>query len=124
MSENVGGVLSSESSVPVPDASFDGITLFFVAHEVDELPHFLKEMYRILRPKGQLIVVDFDPDSSVGPPANHRLAVDTLVNALENPGFPPLMNGPMNLNRRRMAASLLLSYSKPSEIKKLPLGTN
>lgn len=46
-------------SIPFPDASADNVTVSFGIRNVDDPQHCLKEMFRVLRPGGAAIVIEF-----------------------------------------------------------------
>ena len=47
--------------LPYPDASFDTVTMDHVLYQAEDSQRALREAARILRPDGQLLVVDFSP---------------------------------------------------------------
>lgn len=51
---------SAENLQDVADASMDGVTLFFVLHDIDESRHagMMKEIDRVLKPDGRLFVAE------------------------------------------------------------------
>ena len=51
---------SEETKLPVDDKSVDMVLMVFVLHEVHHPIDFLKEVKRILRPSGKLIVIDWE----------------------------------------------------------------
>jgi SAM-dependent methyltransferase len=55
---NVRFEVSSALALPYPDGQFDIVTCRLVAHHLPALPPALREMARVLKPGGQLIVVD------------------------------------------------------------------
>lgn len=46
-------------NLPYPDASFDAITVAFGVRNFENLEKGLREMYRVLRPGGKLLVLEF-----------------------------------------------------------------
>jgi hypothetical protein len=40
-----------------------------------------------LRPNGAIYIVDFTPDSDIGPPAEHRLEAATVIRELRSGGL-------------------------------------
>ncbi len=70
---NVELLRSEETSIPLQDNSVDGVLLAFVAHELDGPAEYLKEIARILRSHGRLVIIEYAKILSFGPPLNHRL---------------------------------------------------
>ncbi|MGN7613650.1 bifunctional demethylmenaquinone methyltransferase/2-methoxy-6-polyprenyl-1,4-benzoquinol methylase UbiE [Magnetococcales bacterium HHB-1] len=52
-------VVGNAESIPLPDNHFHAITIGFGIRNVTEIKHALKEMVRVLRPGGQLMVLEF-----------------------------------------------------------------
>ena len=46
-------------NLPFPDASFDGVTVAFGLRNMADYPAALREMRRVLRPGGHLLILDF-----------------------------------------------------------------
>lgn len=60
--------------LPFADAYFDAVFVANVLHEVPDLGGLLSEFWRILKPGGEMIVVDWSPrPSPMGPPLSERL---------------------------------------------------
>ncbi|MDH3589409.1 MAG: methyltransferase domain-containing protein, partial [Gammaproteobacteria bacterium] len=53
--------------LPYPDNSFDTVTVDHVLYLADDPPKAIREAARVLRPDGQLLVVDFSLHSVVEP---------------------------------------------------------
>jgi demethylmenaquinone methyltransferase/2-methoxy-6-polyprenyl-1,4-benzoquinol methylase len=56
-----------------PDASFDVVTIGFGLRNVADRGQALREFWRVLRPGGRLMVLDFSTPNSKGPKALHDL---------------------------------------------------
>jgi demethylmenaquinone methyltransferase/2-methoxy-6-polyprenyl-1,4-benzoquinol methylase len=52
-------VLGSAEAIPFPDASFDAVTIAFGLRNFDHRPQCLAEIRRVLKPGGQLAVLEF-----------------------------------------------------------------
>ncbi|MCB9640827.1 MAG: bifunctional demethylmenaquinone methyltransferase/2-methoxy-6-polyprenyl-1,4-benzoquinol methylase UbiE [Myxococcales bacterium] len=47
------------TQIPVEDQSFDAVTIAFGIRNVNDVPASLREMHRVLRPKGRAIILEF-----------------------------------------------------------------
>ena len=81
-------VLSTETTVPLPDAIADAAIMINVHHELEEpLPSY-REAYRILAPSGRLLVADWAPRATrKGPPLAVRVTPGRLEELLTAAGF-------------------------------------
>jgi ubiquinone/menaquinone biosynthesis C-methylase UbiE len=57
-------VCSTAEAIKLDDASVDVVTCKQLLHEAQDPHKVLDEMYRILKPQGQLFLIDFDADGS------------------------------------------------------------
>ncbi len=48
--------------LPLPDASYDGYTIAFGIRNVTDIQQALREAYRVLKPGGQFLCLEFSPD--------------------------------------------------------------
>jgi ubiquinone/menaquinone biosynthesis C-methylase UbiE len=85
---NVQVVGSSETEIPLPDAIAEFAIIGFVAHEPPDPAAFIREILRLLRPDGRLLIVDWHkkPTES-GPALEHRLAQEDLQTVLTEAGL-------------------------------------
>ena len=73
-------VHSQESHVPLPDTTADRVLIAFVLHEADEPAALLKEAARLLRPGGEVAVVEaHKKEGTPGPPMDHRIGEDEVA---------------------------------------------
>ena len=56
---NVQYVQANAENLPFPDSSFDCITIAFGLRNVTDKPRALESMYRVLKPGGRLLVLEF-----------------------------------------------------------------
>ena len=56
---NVGFVQANAENLPFPDASFDCITIAFGLRNVTDKAKALEAMYRVLKPGGRVLVLEF-----------------------------------------------------------------
>ena len=63
LQESISLQTGDAEDIPFPDASFDGITVAFGVRNFQNLEKGLAEMYRVLRPGGKLVILEFSrPD--------------------------------------------------------------
>jgi ubiquinone/menaquinone biosynthesis C-methylase UbiE len=85
---NVQVVQSEELSVPLESALADLALLAFVLHEPADVDAFLREVGRLLRPSGRVLVLDWQKHpTEYGPPLEHRLAPKEAKSLLTRAGF-------------------------------------
>ncbi|MEX0899254.1 MAG: bifunctional demethylmenaquinone methyltransferase/2-methoxy-6-polyprenyl-1,4-benzoquinol methylase UbiE [Gammaproteobacteria bacterium] len=63
---NVEFVLADAQALPFPDRSFDGMVIAFGLRNVTDKDAALREMYRVLRPGGQAMVLEFSTPTLPG----------------------------------------------------------
>ncbi|UCF31645.1 MAG: class I SAM-dependent methyltransferase [bacterium] len=80
---------SVSDRIPIEDGLIELATLGNVYHEIKGRLNFLKEVYRILKPGGALLLIDWDPDEDlgIGPPTAERVPVSRVFQDLEFAGF-------------------------------------
>ncbi|WP_169986795.1 class I SAM-dependent methyltransferase [Microbispora sp. H10836] len=59
-------VVGEGQSLPFPDGSFDAVVSSLAVHHIpgDARPRALREMFRVLRPGGRLVIAEFRPPAS------------------------------------------------------------
>jgi SAM-dependent methyltransferase len=88
-------VLTPEDRLDLPDASVDLAILCTVWHELTDRRTYARELHRVLRSGGRLVLVDWRPlnpdeDRTVGPPSDHRITATDAMADLEAAGFGPV----------------------------------
>ena len=87
------GLTNVVAKVVAPDdpglesGSVDRILIVNTWHHIGSRTAYGAKLAQALRPSGALYIVDFAPDSERGPPAEHKLSVDRVVEELETAGF-------------------------------------
>lgn len=60
--EGLRHVCGNAESLPIPDASVDVYTIAFGIRNVTDIPKALREAYRVLKPGGQFLCLEFSPE--------------------------------------------------------------
>jgi ubiquinone/menaquinone biosynthesis C-methylase UbiE len=90
-------LLSPPDAVPLPDNTADMTFMAIVFHEIDERVKYLKELKRITRPDGILVVIDWAKiKSHTGPPIDHRVGLREAIHNITAAGFNVKSNGMLN----------------------------
>lgn len=92
---NVTVVQGQVSDPQLPAGRLDGITLFFVYHELVQYPEMLAHFRRELKSDGRLVIVDSSPNKTAARPRatqtkNHVLRPDIAADELRQAGFEVL----------------------------------
>ena len=79
--------------IRLAEKTVDWIWGAFVVHEVEPLDDLVWEMRRVLRPGGQLAILDWRPEATLddGPPRHHRIPSERIIKQLERVGFESSM---------------------------------
>jgi SAM-dependent methyltransferase len=81
-------MLASETSVPLPTGEADLVVMINLHHELVEPAKVYAEALRILRPGGQVLLVDWAPiETPKGPPPAVRASAEKLAKLLREAGF-------------------------------------
>jgi ubiquinone/menaquinone biosynthesis C-methylase UbiE len=85
---NVQTVLAEPNDPLLPDASVDRFVVVNTWHHIEDQPGYLALMKKMLKPGGQVVMIDFHKkELPVGPPLEMKIARDDLVRQMEANGF-------------------------------------
>ncbi len=85
---NIIPVKTEEDSIPLGDEVADLVFMINLHHEIDSPDLILKESYRILKPKGNIFIVDWKKkDMDEGPPIQIRCLPGQVKRQMTNSGF-------------------------------------
>ncbi|MEO7992849.1 MAG: methyltransferase domain-containing protein [bacterium] len=86
--QNVTCALAGESTIPVPDGSCDRAMLCQVWHNLADQEAYCAELARILKPGGEVIVVNWEPvETGIGPRVWRRWSQLQTARFLESVGY-------------------------------------
>lgn len=81
-------VHSSENHIPIEDGTCDIVFTAFVFHETSDPILFLKELKRLLRPGGKLLLLDWQKkEEEKGPPYEERIDITEAEEFIKKAGF-------------------------------------
>jgi ubiquinone/menaquinone biosynthesis C-methylase UbiE len=97
---NIEVILSGESSIPLSDKSVDILLMANVFHELEDKLSLLKEVKRVLKMNGRLMIIDWKKmEMDIGPPLQERLDEKEVIDTCFINGFTLLERsniGPYN----------------------------
>lgn len=83
---NLQAVLGEPADAKLPQP-VDRVLLVDTYHHITERPAYFRKLAGSLRPGGRVAVVDFKVDSPIGPPKEHKLAPETVVEEMAAAGY-------------------------------------
>ena len=102
---NVEPVKSGEKKIPLPAGCADFALLAYVFHETADKAGFLKEVRRIIRAGGVLLLIDWKKKKEEhGPPFGERLSKATTLGFIEKAGFAVIKKTDLNSSHYRFLA--------------------
>jgi len=89
--KNIGPLLSKENKVPLEDESIEFLISVNTLHEFSHIEKMIKEMYRVLKPKGKMLIVDFKKEKTIfGPPVAIRISKEEAIMHFKKNGLNTL----------------------------------
>lgn len=81
-------VKSEESSVPLHNEIADLILMINLHHELENQPLVMQESYRLLKPRGEILIIDWKKEEMPhGPPVEIRCLTEQIETQLKETGF-------------------------------------
>ena len=85
---NIKYIQSNLENIPITDGEVEKILLAFVIHEVPDRIKVYKELKRIRKGIGKMVIIDWQAiESKMGPPLKERIPAAELKKELEENGF-------------------------------------
>lgn len=85
--DNVETILAEPTNPELEPYSVDRILIVNTWHHIPARPTYGQRLYDALVAGGRLLVVDYTMDSPTGPPRQHRIPPEVVVETLEAAGF-------------------------------------
>jgi ubiquinone/menaquinone biosynthesis C-methylase UbiE len=86
--DNVRSVLADLDDPLLPDASVDRFFICDTWHHIGDQAKYLGLMKKMLRPGGQVVMIDFKKEETpMGPPLGMRIAREDLLRQMQAAGF-------------------------------------
>ena len=86
--KNVVTILSAPDDPLLPDASVDRFFLCDTWHHIESHAHYLALMKKMLKPGGQVVMIDFNKkELPVGPPLEMKISREDLIKEMASNGF-------------------------------------
>ncbi|MDA3959044.1 class I SAM-dependent methyltransferase [Oceanispirochaeta sp.] len=90
MPDTVSPMLLRGNTIPLADNSVDALWNIAVYHELEDRDIFLAEVFRILKPDGKLLIIDWEKEEPVldaGPPLKNRISGKKIIEEVRDSGF-------------------------------------
>lgn len=98
---------ADETHVPLASAVADAVYMINLHHELAHPAESYAEVFRLLKPGGHLLVVDWAPrETPKGPPPEVRVSVDALAALLHDAGFAEVAIDDTTLEWHLMATAV------------------
>jgi predicted methyltransferase len=86
--ENVVPILASADNPRLPAAGTDLVLIVDTFHHIDDRLSYFRRLQRALSPHGRVAIIDWQKrDLPVGPPLEHKLARDQVVEEMQAAGY-------------------------------------
>jgi ubiquinone/menaquinone biosynthesis C-methylase UbiE len=85
-----------ETKVPLQDAIADLVYMINLHHELEDPVAIVKEAYRLLKPGGTVMVMDWKKEETpAGPPVEIRVSEDEIIRDIEKAGLRNVTTHPV-----------------------------
>lgn len=75
---------ADDPRIPVP---VDLALVVNTYHHIGQRQSYFSRLKKSLKPQGRIAIVDFKPDSPVGPPKRHRIAANAVADEMTRAGY-------------------------------------
>lgn len=107
--KNIQYVESNLDQIQLDNDSVEKVMISFVLHHVPDVDKTVREIKRILKPGGQMLVIEFKAlETESGPPLHIRIPADEMAEKLKRHGFTAEI---IQLNSENYAVKATLNES-------------
>jgi len=85
--DNARAVLGREDGPGLDPSSVDRMIIVNTWHHIPRRDAYGRRLHDVMAPGGRVLIVDFTPDSAMGPPKHHRIPAETVAETLAEVGF-------------------------------------
>ncbi|MDY0340043.1 MAG: class I SAM-dependent methyltransferase [Coriobacteriia bacterium] len=104
-------VMAEETCVPLPDEFADAVYMINIHHELVDPAATYADAFRLLKPGGRLLVVDWAVrETPKGPPAISRVTAETLTGIVCGAGFSDV-----KVDEDRLVWHIMATATRPRE---------
>ncbi len=83
---NLKSVQATPDDAKLPEA-VDLVLMVNTHHHISERPAYFRRLGEKLAPRGRIAIIDFKPESALGPPEDHKLPAQAVERDLVEAGF-------------------------------------
>ena len=85
---NIELIKVEDEKVAIEDNTVDFVLMVTVLHEIENKAVFLREVKRLLKNNGKVLVIEFHKrETPIGPPVPHRIEKEEVKNVMGDVGF-------------------------------------
>lgn len=86
--DNIDYVISDLEDIQLPDNAVNKVLVSLVIHEVTNLETAINEIKRILKPGGEVLIIEWKAiETESGPPLHERISSNGMIKFLNTAGF-------------------------------------
>lgn len=83
---NISSHLAAADDPKIP-APVDVAMVVNTYHHIGQRERYFSRLKKSLKPQGRIAIIDFKPDSPVGPPKRHRIAANAVTEEMARAGY-------------------------------------
>jgi ubiquinone/menaquinone biosynthesis C-methylase UbiE len=84
--DNLSSIRGAPEDARLPD-KVDLVLMVDVYHHIEQRETYLRKLARSLKPKGRVAIIDFNAESTMGPPPSQRIAAKRVAAEMAGAGY-------------------------------------